>query len=29
MDVQWDPTGGNNFVDIPNSAFSSIQAVNA
>ncbi len=28
MDVQWDPTGGTNFVDIPNSAFSSIQAVN-
>ena len=28
MDVQWDPTGGNNFVDIPNSAFSSTQAVN-
>ena len=26
--LQWDPTGGNNFVDIPNSAFSSIQAVN-
>ena len=21
MDVQWDPTGGTNFVDIPNSAF--------
>jgi autotransporter-associated beta strand protein len=21
MDVQWDPTGGSNFVDIPNSAF--------
>ena len=29
MDLQWDPTGGTNFVDIPNSAFSSIQAVNA
>ena len=28
LDVQWDPTGGTNFVDIPNSAFSSIQAVN-
>ena len=28
MDAQWDPTGGTNFVDIPNSAFSSIQAVN-
>ncbi len=28
MDVQWDPTGGTNFVDIPNSAFSSIEAVN-
>ena len=28
MDVQWDPTGGTNFVDIPNSAFSTIQAVN-
>ncbi len=28
MDLQWDPTGGTNFVDIPNSAFSSIQAVN-
>ena len=28
VDVQWDPTGGTNFVDIPNSAFSSIQAVN-
>ena len=24
MDLQWDPTGGTNFVDIPNSAFSSI-----
>ena len=22
LDVQWDPTGGTNFVDIPNSAFS-------
>ena len=22
MDAQWDPTGGTNFVDIPNSAFS-------
>ena len=21
LDVQWDPTGGTNFVDIPNSAF--------
>ena len=21
MDAQWDPTGGTNFVDIPNSAF--------
>ena len=29
MDVQWDPTGGDNLVDIPNSAFSSTQAVNA
>ena len=28
MDVQWDPTGGTNFVDIPNSAFSNIEAVN-
>ncbi len=28
MDVQWDPTGGSNFVDIPNSAFSNIEAVN-
>ena len=28
MDVQWDPTGGTNFVDIPNSAFSYIQADN-
>ena len=28
MDLQWDPTGGTNFVDIPNSAFSSTQAVN-
>ncbi len=28
LDVQWDPTGGTNFVDIPNSAFSSIQAAN-
>jgi autotransporter-associated beta strand protein len=26
--VQWDATGGNNFVDIPNSAFFSIQPVN-
>ena len=23
MDAQWDPTGGTNFVDIPNSAFPS------
>jgi autotransporter-associated beta strand protein len=28
MDLQWDPTGGTNFVDISNSAFSSIQPVN-
>jgi fibronectin-binding autotransporter adhesin len=28
MDAQWDPTGGTNFVDIPSTAFSSIQAVN-
>ena len=28
MFAQWDTTGGNNFVDIPNSAFSSIQAAN-
>jgi autotransporter-associated beta strand protein len=28
MDVQWDPTGGTNFVDIPISVFSSVQAVN-
>ena len=28
MDVQWDPTGGNNFVDIPNSAFPTVEAVN-
>ncbi len=28
LDVQWDPTGGTNFVDIPNSAFSTIEAVN-
>ncbi|MGO9463821.1 MAG: beta strand repeat-containing protein, partial [Isosphaeraceae bacterium] len=28
MDAQWDPTGGTNFVDIPNSAFSSILAAN-
>jgi autotransporter-associated beta strand protein len=28
VDVQWDLTGGTNFVDIPNSAFSSIAAVN-
>ncbi len=28
MDAQWDPTGGNNFVDIPNSAFSSIVPAN-
>ena len=28
MDAQWDPTGGTNFVDIPNSAFVSIQAAN-
>ncbi len=28
LDVQWDPTGGTSFVDIPNSAFSSIQVVN-
>ena len=28
MDVQWDLTGGNNFVDIPNTAFTSIQPVN-
>ena len=27
MDAQWDPTGGTNFVDIPNSAFS--EPVNA
>ena len=28
MDAQWDPTGGSSFVDIPNSAFSSLQPVN-
>ena len=28
MDAQWDPSGGNNFVDIPNSAFSNIESVN-
>ena len=28
MDAQWDPTGGTNFVDIPNSAFV-IPAVNS
>ena len=28
MDLQWDPTGGTNFVDIPNSAFSYALAVN-
>ncbi len=28
MDVQWDPTGGDNFVDIPNSAFSCIETIN-
>ena len=28
MDLQWDPTGGTNFIDIPNSAFFSTQAVN-
>lgn len=28
MVAQWDPAGGTDFVDIPNSAFSSIQAVN-
>ena len=28
MDLQWDPTGGTNFVDIPNSAFSYTLAVN-
>ena len=28
MDAQWDPTGGSNFVDIPNSAFSSVVPVN-
>ena len=28
MDVQWDPTGGTNFVDIPNSAFSAIVPAN-
>ncbi len=28
IDAQWDPTGGNNFVDIPNSAFAYIEAVN-
>ena len=28
LDVQWDPTGGSNFVDIPNSAFSTVGAVN-
>jgi fibronectin-binding autotransporter adhesin len=28
MDAQWDPTGGDNFVDIPNSAFSTVEAVN-
>ena len=28
MDAQWDTTGGTNFVDIPNSAFSSFEAVN-
>ena len=27
MDVQWDPTGGTNFVDIPNSAF--VEPVNS
>jgi autotransporter-associated beta strand protein len=28
MDLQWDTSGGTNFVDIPNSAFSTIAAVN-
>ena len=28
MDAQWDPTGGTNFVDIPNSAFSAIVSAN-
>ena len=28
MDAQWDPTGGNNFVDIPASVLSSLQPVN-
>ena len=28
MDAQWDPAGGTNFVDIPNSAFFSSQSVN-
>ena len=28
MDAQWDPTGGSNFVDIPNSAFAAAFATN-
>ena len=28
MDAQWDPTGGTDFVDIPNSALSSTAFVN-